>query len=150
MRSCAISVAVFSLLCATRGWTQEPTPHVTDAINGLAPVSQPSFRPNWLRSNWGLPILYAGVAADWHSTHVGQNRFNIPEGNAMLRRPDGRLSEARYWAINGGVAAAFTLAQRFAPRRAKWLVNIPAAFVGGYRLRVAVHNYRLTSRYGGR
>ena len=110
---------------------------------------RPDPGAKWLRSNWGLPILYAGLTADWHSSRVAQNRGGLSEANGLLVGSDGRFSDARYWAVNGALAAVLTLVQKVAPPRTKRFLNIVAAAAGGVHFRAAVHNYRLAGGSGG-
>jgi hypothetical protein len=138
------SVVVFSalVLCAT-SWSQETTPlHLPDATSHPTMARRPDAK--WLRSNWGLPIMYAGLFADWHSSRVFQNRGGLYEANWLVGS-DGRFSDARYWAINGALAAALTLIQKVAPPRTKRFLNPIAAAAGGVHLGAAVHNYRLAA-----
>ena len=143
MRSFFVVVFFALVFCAT-SWSQETTPWpVPDATSHPAMARRPDCVGKWLSANWGLPILYAGLIADWHSSRVCQNRGWLHETNGLYVGSDGRFSDARYWAVNGAIAAGFTVAQRFAPPRAKKFLNIAAAIVGGVRFRVAAHNYQL-------
>lgn len=150
MRRFSVVVCSTLVLCAT-SWSQETTPRpVPDASSHAAMARRPDSGAKWLHSNWGLPILYAGLTADWHSSRVAQKRGGLYETSGLYVGSDGRFSDARYWAFNGGLAAALTVAQRLAPRRARRFINLAAAISGGFRLRAAVHNYRLASGRGGR